>query len=182
MRRLKIFAVVLLGLICAPLITLSVSAQEAPAFGGNNASDYQPPTGNPQNDIATGLQTNNTPLQPVPGLGQQGLLRIQDLKVSAATSNGADSTASSSPPASKPKSALPTMIIGGILTFAAVMYVLFKPDEKLETKAEAVKISNSPRPTLKQVKAESKAVPVKPKAKPVGSKKTTRKKRKAASK
>ena len=104
-------------------------ALDQPNFGGNNSSDYQPPTGNPQGTVPGSLQTTNSALQPVPTLNQQALVQSGGLSVLTAPDKGATSTARDVTTNGDSKAALITWIIGGILTFLAVAYVLFKSDK-----------------------------------------------------
>jgi hypothetical protein len=84
MRRagLAIMASLLaVGVFAAPVY----GASSLDAFaGGSKSSDYQPPTDNPQNNVASGLQNTTTTLQPVPGQGsvnQQNLGTTTNLQV-----------------------------------------------------------------------------------------------------
>lgn len=166
--RIKLLIVsISLGLV--GLLPIRVLALDEPSFGGNNSSDYQPPTGNPQTNPATNLQPTNTLLQPVvTTLNQQSLVQSGGLLVLTAPDRGATSTAAEPLISKKQTSAVPTWIIGGLLTLAAIAYVIFKPDT--QTKPS----------TLAAVPAKPKKVIATPKPKitkkPV--KKTTRKKRK----
>lgn len=81
----------------------TVPSVHAQVYGGNNASDYQPPTRNPQSGVATGIQTNNTNIQPTDiqrGVNQQSLAPVPNLQVTTTTDRGAASTAPE--PAKKP--------------------------------------------------------------------------------
>lgn len=166
MRKLYIFLVTLTSLTIVSLAPLNGFALENPEFGGNNAAEYQPPTGNPQNNTITGLQpNNNTGLQPAPsGINPQNLIQRGGLEVLTSTAKGATSTARDKA-AAKSHSALPTWIAGGLLTLIAVVYVVFKPDPSKPVPVEAV-VSEPVQTT-------------KPKKKKSGSAKSTRKKRKA---
>lgn len=56
----------------------------SPGVSASNAEDFQPPTGNPQNNVNSNLQKNSGGLQPAPGQGgvsQDNLLRSGNLKV-----------------------------------------------------------------------------------------------------
>lgn len=134
MRYTKFSLLLLTILACLFLATPVATAQEQSDFGGNKASDYQPPTGNPQSNPPSALQPTNTAVQPVTPLSQQGLTQSGGLPVSTASEKGATSTGAERG-TRKIKSAMPTWIIGGLLTVAAVAYILFKPDEKSQTAA-----------------------------------------------
>jgi hypothetical protein len=168
MRRIKVLLVTV-SLGAFGLLPSTVFALEQPTFGGNNSSDYQPPTGNPQTNIPAPLQPTNTTLQPVATvLNQQALIQSGGLSVLTAPDKGASSTAAE-PKTAKAKSALPTWIVGGILTLAAVAYILYKPDNNVQTAAVA---------TPAQVK-EVEIATTKTKTVKKPAKKTSRKKRKA---
>jgi len=158
MNKFKLLAFVTLSLVL--LGPGAVWALEQPSFGGNNASDYQPPTGNPQTNNPTSLQPTNTSLQPVTLLNQQTLVQSGALSVLTAPDKGANSTAAEAV-VKKHRSTLPTWIIGGLLTLGAVGYILYKPDRSPDTvTAEAVieqpqKISK-PKTTKKPAKKSNK--------------------------
>ncbi len=107
-------------------------------YSGNQASDYQPPTRNPQDNAATNLQPNQTVLQPVTGtqVNQQALPIVASLQV---VNNGTKQEASVSPA----KSHSPPITQIGFLTLlivlvAAVVYMSkFKNRVKSPTAAEA---------------------------------------------
>jgi hypothetical protein len=77
---------VMASLLAASVFAAPVyGASSLDAFaGGSKSSDYQPPTDNPQNNVASGLQNTTTTLQPVPGQGsvnQQNLGTTTNLQV-----------------------------------------------------------------------------------------------------
>lgn len=157
-RPLLIFACLsVIGLMPTRVFALDQS------YGGNNSSDYQPPTGNPQTNLPTSLQPTNIGLQPVTSLNQQGLLQSGGLSVLTAPDKGATSTASE-PVIKKPRSSLPIWIVGSLLTLAAVVYILFKPDKVPEepavpqpaTAAKKVKTEKSKNITTSTKKAKRK--------------------------
>ena len=143
----------------------AVSALEQPEYGGRS-TDYHPPTRNPQGSSPTGLQpTGNNSVQPAPtGINPQALPRTQGLKVLTSPDNGASTTAPEASSSSVRSKYLLTWVIGGILTLAAVIYVIFKPDSKPEDKNEApqeapvilpAQAVNSPKKTRKTAKKKS---------------------------
>ncbi len=145
----------------------AVLALDQPEFGGNNASDYQPATRNPQSDILTGLQPNtNTNLQPAPvGINPQNLVQAGGLTVLTSPDKGATSTTSQPLSPQKPKSSLYIWVIGGVLTLIAIVYVVRKPDIK----------TGKPQPAVIET-----AVTQAPKRTKPAEKKSTRKKRKSS--
>ncbi len=170
MLKYKILILTLIGsclLSLAPYATVSALAN--PEFGGNNSSDYQPPTSNPQGDTLTGLQpNNNSGLQPSPtNINPQNLMQSGGLKVSASPVKGANSTVSQPISHPKPKSVWPARIIGVIVVlFAAVMYWPRKPGAQ----------TNESEP----VTVEPPVIDVQPKKTKQIAKKSTRKQRKKA--
>lgn len=94
--KLRRLAIVALGVAMFGF-AIPASAQTNNLFSGNKSSDYQPPTGNPQSNVATGIQTNNTSLQPTntqSSVTQQNLPTISGLQVVTIHQKGAISTAS----------------------------------------------------------------------------------------
>jgi len=85
MSRFKLTSVTFLTVLTILIGGMSVSAQTANNLsGGNLASDYQPPTNNPQANTATGLQNTSSGLQPVSGqsvISQQNLGAVKNLQV-----------------------------------------------------------------------------------------------------
>lgn len=122
LRRLAIMAigVAMLG------FAVPVSAQTNGLFTGNKSSDYQPPTGNPQSNVATGIQTNNTNLQPTnaqSGVTQQNLPALAGLRVVTTNQRGAISTANEpAKPASKFWKYFILDVIGFVVLLAAASY------------------------------------------------------------
>ncbi len=169
MRNLKISLLVVMSS-CLVLLTPSAAlALSKPEFGGNNSADYQPPTGNPQNNTTTSLQPiSKTSLQPVPaGINPQSLVQPGGLVVTTSTDKGASSTIAQPTVAKKSKSVIPIWIAGGVITLLAVIYVVRQTDTK----------EPAPEPVIVETPVSKK--PKKTKTKP---KKSTRKKRRSAAK
>lgn len=77
-----------LGVTCVILLSVTVSAHaltgDQNTFpGASNAADYQPPTGNPQNDVGSVSQgqTNQNDLQKPEAVNQTTLPTVPDLRV-----------------------------------------------------------------------------------------------------
>jgi hypothetical protein len=132
MRRLTtlLLGVVISLLWLTPITTLALGQ---PEFGGNNSTDYQPPTGNPQTNLPGSLQPTNATLQPVTTINQQALIQSGGLTVLTAPDKGATSTVSQPNILNKHSNVLITWIIGGLLTIVAVVYILSRPDTKPQT-------------------------------------------------
>lgn len=171
MFKLKILTLVLASLCLVQLTPPALTdALEAPEFGGNNASEYQPPTGNPQADTLTGLQpNNNTGLQPSPtNINPQNLIQGGGLRVSASPDKGATSTTSQPVPVVSPsKKNRPAWVIVGIFALIAAAYFI---------RHKRILKVGQPEPLV----TEPPEISVKPKKPKHSSKKSTRKKRQNA--
>lgn len=98
--KLRKLALIALGV---AMLGFAVPVHAQTNFGGNNAADYQPPTRNPQGNVATGIQNNKANLQPTntqAGINQQNLPVLPNLQVVTTNQRGAPSTASE--PSKKP--------------------------------------------------------------------------------
>lgn len=83
MNKLRVVLGILLTSVVMGLSTTSLYAQTQ-LGSGSNAGDYQPPTDNPQNNVASGLQNTSSGLQPVSGqsgVNQQTLSGVSNLQV-----------------------------------------------------------------------------------------------------
>jgi len=157
MRRVKriIATISLLGLI---LIAVPAGAQSS-AISGGNATDYQPPTGNPQNETRTNLQPTGTGLQPVPGqdnFTQQNLGGKSDLQVAGTnvTEPNTNTTSTEAPDVSDGINPLP-MIIIGLLTLAAIAYVIVQPSDSSKKTAVSVQPAETLKPEPLPVKKKT---------------------------
>lgn len=135
MRRVKriIATMGLLGLI---FVAVPASAQSSNITGGN-AADYQPPTGNPQNNTTTNLQTTGSGLQPVPGQSnftQEKLTGATDLQVVGMETSepNTNTTSTESTDITTGLNPVPFIVIG-LLTFAGVLYVATQPSGSAKT-------------------------------------------------
>jgi hypothetical protein len=114
--------------------SLAYAATPSPASinGGNNATDYQPTTRNPQEGAVPGFQQNASALQPTPGnnaIGQENLPVVSDLHVLGAKAQpNPNVTKTDIPRDTKPSPNLWPVALVGVITVAAIIYVIAQPD------------------------------------------------------
>ncbi len=140
--------------------------------GASNASDYQPPTRNPQAGVTGPNQTTGS-VQTLPNLNQTALPSVGDLHVNGAKAGATNSNTTKTAPPSDVGHNLnywPLLIIG-FVTIAGVAFVVVQPDP---SKAKARrKAASTSAPTPVEVEP-----PVKKSKKTTGKKKSSRAKRK----
>lgn len=148
--------------------------------GGSKATDFQPPTGNPQGNVGGGLQPNSAALQPTttngsnvfnqPGVNAQAFPQTSSLRVLQPNSSAA---VGADQPAYKPASPslggwlwaviIVVVLVGIYVLLMAISRSANKPGQILATKAPEVLPPKKIKPTKK------------PKSKP--RKKTTKKRK-----
>jgi len=112
----------------------------AQIYSGNQTTDYQPLTRNPQNNAAANLQPNQTALQPITSdqVNQQTLPSVTNLQV---ISNGTQQQASSDP--GKSHSASVAQIGFVILLVALAAVIIYANKFKSRTKLPIVSESET---------------------------------------
>ncbi len=118
----------------------------------SNSSDFQPPTGNPQNNVGGGLQPNSSLPQPIESTNQPGqpnpqaLPRKDDLKVVTAT-NGTQLT-----PNTPPQGQIGPWVWLPAIIGLVIAIMIFKREKKVPAK-KSISISKpvpkSPSSVLK---------------------------------
>jgi hypothetical protein len=164
MRRVVCFIITLWsGVVMLSLFGAPVWAQTngANIMGGNNASDYQPPTRNPQENVANLNQTGGN-LQPQNSVTQTSLPSVGDLRVPGVSGAPNTNTTKTSKPETVTKSInyWPISIIA-LLTLLAMIYVIVQPDP---TKQKRRTLPPEPAavPTSAPTAATAKKTPKKP--------------------
>jgi hypothetical protein len=118
-------------------------------LGGNNATDYQPPTRNPQGDTANLNQTGGN-LQPQSSTTQTTLPSVDDLRVPGVNGSPNTNTTKTAAPSTNRKQVnfWPIGIIG-VLTLIAMVYVIAQPDPT-KRRRPAVATETVPEPIVKK--------------------------------
>jgi hypothetical protein len=123
----------LLSLGVGSLLLLSVPASASALVGdqnslpgASNAADYQPPTGNPQNDVGgvSQGQTNQNNLQKPDAIDQTALPNVSDLRVSGVNSETNANTTKTEVTLEKGKTTIWAIIMLGTAAVAAVVLIV----------------------------------------------------------
>lgn len=125
-RFLLLSGVVSLFLLNAPISVSALTGGQNALPGASNAADYQPPTGNPQNDVGgvSQGQTNQNNLQKPETVDQTALPNVADLRVSGVTSGANRNTTKTEVTQANSKKSGWAFIMLGTAAVAAVVLVL----------------------------------------------------------
>ncbi len=131
----------------------------------NNSEDFQPPTGNPQNDVGGGLQPNSTLPQPVENNNQPGqpnpqaLPKTDNLKVITST-NGTQPA-----PVAPAKSQVGAWVWLPAIIGVIIAVVIFKRDKKAPAAKKKPTSAKTEAKTTSNVLRDKVIGSAKPKAK-----------------
>lgn len=159
----------LLLLLTIPLSASALAPTQDNLSGGSNASDYQPPTGNPQNNVGGVSQgeTNQNNLQKPEVVDQTALPIVPDLRVSGVNSQTNGNTTKTEVSSEKNQSHTWAAILFGTAAVAAVVLVVSNVGNR-KSKTSSVTVTDQ---AVKPSKSEPRETD------PVVAKKTTKRKK-----
>lgn len=128
MSKLRVVLGILLASVVIGFSSAPLHAQSQLGSSGN-AATYQPPTDNPQNNVASGLQNTTTGLQPVSGqsgVSQQNLSGVSNLQVAgtSGTPNPNTTRAGTGEDADNSTNFLPYVAVLGLITLTTLGFLV----------------------------------------------------------
>lgn len=137
-RFLQSLGVVSLLLLFSPVSAGALTGSQSDLPGANNASDYQPPTGNPQNDVGgvSQGQSNQNNLQKLQTVDQTALPNVPDLRVSGVTGERNPNTTKTEVASDKQQKKAWGAIALGVAAVAAAVLLLTSGKDRSKKKSE----------------------------------------------
>ncbi len=187
-RFLQSLGVVSLLLLFVPVSASALVANQNELPGASNAADYQPPTGNPQNDVGgvSQGQSNQNNLQKPGSVDQTALPNVPDLRVDGVTSEANTNTTKTEVGSDKQQRNAWGVIFLGVAAVAVVVLILTSGKDRVKKKpttavAESTNDELTDEPSATTIETtesegDAEATPV-PKKAPTTPKKTTKRKK-----
>lgn len=139
-RFVQSLGVVSLLLLFVPVSASALVANQNELPGASNAADYQPPTGNPQNDVGgvSQGQSNQNNLQKPGSVDQTALPNVPDLRVDGVTGEANTNTTKTEVGSDKQQRNAWGVIFLGVAAVAVVVLILTSGKDRVKKKPTTV--------------------------------------------